>query len=274
MIAVAAGRLPTALLPPALASFLLAGTIAVFLAGCATPPPADDPDAVADFQAANDPLEPTNRKFYAFNDALDTYVLRPVARGYRAVVPQPIRTGIHNVLANVSSPVLFMNDVAEAKPKRAGDTMVRFILNSTIGLAGIFDVADKLGYHQHDSGFGTTLALWGVPGGVFLYLPVLGPTNPRDAAGFGTDVLTDPLTWASAGVGLTIAGDFRYGANTLDQRERLLDTVDNIKQTALDPYATFRSLYRQHREAEIEKVKADNAATVPVWFDQPAAPSR
>ena len=94
----------------------------------------------------------------------------------------------------MTSPALFINDVIETKPRRAGDTFVRFVVNSTAGIGGLFDVASSLGYPYHDSDFGTTLALWGVPEGPFLFLPVLGPSNPRDAAGFGVDVAFDPLT--------------------------------------------------------------------------------
>ena len=145
--------------------------------GCATPPPASDPDAVADFKETNDPLEPTNRVLYAINNGLDTVILRPVALAYRNVVPEPVRTGIHNVLSNLGTPVQLGNDILEAKPRRAGDTTMRFLINTTIGVVGIFDVAKELGYPNHDNDFGMTLALWGVPEGPFLFLPVLGPSR-------------------------------------------------------------------------------------------------
>ncbi len=241
------------------------------LLGCATPPPASDPDAVADFKEANDPLEPTNRVLYAINDGIDTVILRPVALTYRALVPEPVRTGIHNVLSNLSTPVELGNDILEAKPRRAGDTSMRFLINTTLGVVGIFDVAKGLGYPDHDNDFGMTLALWGVGDGPFLFLPILGPTNPRDAIGHGVDIVGDPFHWIGQGTVVTVLDWTRWGLTAADQRERVLDPIDSIKKTALDPYATFRSLYRQHRAAAIAKTRDDNRATIPIWFPQPAA---
>ncbi|MGD0105269.1 MAG: VacJ family lipoprotein [Rhodopila sp.] len=243
------------------------------LSGCATKPPADDPDAVADYNQTDDPLEPTNRVFYAINNGIDTVLLRPAALAYRYVLPDPVRTGIHNVLANIGLPVQLTNDALEGKPRRAGDTTMRFLINTTAGVLGIFDVATKWGYPDHDADFGMTLALWGVPEGPFLFLPVLGPSDPRDAAGFGVDIALDPFTWIGTGPNHPAWSAFkwsRFGLNAIDSRERVLDAVDSIKKTALDPYATFRSLYRQHRRAQIETLRNDNRATVPVWFPQPA----
>ena len=245
---------------------LLAATI-LGLGACATTPAPGDQMALADYNDANDPLEPTNRFFYKVNDGLDTYALRPAAVAYRAVVPGAVRQPIHNLLSNMASPVIFANDVFQAKSQRAGTTMMRFLINSTAGVGGLFDVASGLGYKEHDADFGQTLALWGVGGDPFLFLPVLGPSNPRDAGGFGADIALDPLTWASFG-GSSALGYSRYGLTAVDTRERALDTIDSIKKTALDPYATFRSLYRQNRAAEIAKIRDDNAATVPAWFNR------
>ncbi len=247
---------------------LFAGLLAVVLAGCATPPPGDDPEALAEFKQTNDPLEPTNRVFYAVNNGLDTVILRPAAQAYRFVVPGPVRTGIHNVLSNLGTPVQLSNDVMQGKPRRAGDTTMRFLINSTFGLVGVFDVATDWGYPNHDTDFGLTLANWGVPDGPFLFLPVLGPSGPRDAVGFGVDMVQDPFTWIGHTTALTVVNWTRFGLNALDSRERYLDPVDQIKKTALDPYATFRSLYRQHREGEIKELRNDNRATIPVWFSQ------
>ncbi|HTC11807.1 MAG TPA: VacJ family lipoprotein [Acetobacteraceae bacterium] len=238
------------------------------LLGCATPPPASDPDAVADFKETNDPLEPTNRVMYAINNGLDTVILHPVAVAYRKVVPEPVRHGVHNVLSNLGTPVQLGNDVLEAKSRRAGDTTMRFLINTTIGVVGIFDVAKELGYPNHDNDFGTTLALWGVPEGPFLFLPVLGPSDPRDAIGHGVDIAGDPFTWVGQGAAVTALDWSRYAMTAVDERERVLDAIDSIKKTALDPYATFRSLYRQHRKAQIRAARDDNRATIPIWFPQ------
>jgi phospholipid-binding lipoprotein MlaA len=251
----------------------LTALVVFCLTGCATKPPASDPDALADYQQTNDPLEPTNRVFYAVNNGIDTVILRPAALAYRYVVPGKVREGVHNVLANIGSPIQLANDILEAKPRRAGDTTMRFLINTTVGVLGIFDVATKWGYPDHDADFGMTMALWGVPEGPFLFLPILGPSDPRDAAGFGVDVALDPFTWVGTGpnkTGWTAFKWSRQGLNAIDQRERVLDSLDQIKKTALDPYATFRSLYRQHRHAQIETLRNDNRQTTPAWFPKPA----
>ncbi len=155
---------------------LLAASLTA-LAACATKPPPGDQLAQEEYNESNDPLEPTNRFFYRINDGLDTYVLRPVAVAYRDVVPGVVRRPIHNVLANISSPIVFSNDVLQTKPRRAGTTMMRFLINTTAGIGGLFDVATDLGYPEHDADFGVTLALWGVGSDPFLFLPVLGPAT-------------------------------------------------------------------------------------------------
>src|SRR5690349_1412638 len=203
------------------------------LGGCATPPPADDQEAITDFNETNDPIEPTNRAIYAFNNGLDTVIMRPAAKAYRFLVPGPVRGGIHNVLSNLGTPVQLSNDMLEGKPRRAGDTTMRFLINTTVGVLGIFDVAKDWGYPDHDADFGMTLANWGIPEGPFLFLPVLGPTDPRDAAGFGVDQVIDPFYWVGKGTTVQALNWSRFGLNAVDQRERVLDAVDQIKKTAL-----------------------------------------
>jgi phospholipid-binding lipoprotein MlaA len=253
--------------------FVLPLLAVLSISACATKPPASDPDALAEYNQTNDPLEPTNRVFYAVNNGLDTVILKPVAKAYRYVVPEPVRTGVHNVLSNIGTPVQLTNDILEGKPRRAGDTTMRFLINTTVGVFGIFDFATGWGYPNHDADFGMTLASWGVPEGPFLFLPVLGPSDPRDASGFGIDFLFDPFTWIGGphDTGFTVFNWTKFGLNAVDSRERVLDALDQIQKTALDPYATFRSLYRQHRHSQIEELRNDNRATVPAWFSQPAA---
>lgn len=264
---------PTVSLCRSVQTLALAGVIAACLSGCATRPPANDAEALAEFEQTNDPIEPTNRVFYAINDGLDTVLLRPAAEAYRFVVPNQIRTGIHNLLTNLSTPVRLGNDILQGKPRLAGNTAMRFLINTTIGVVGIFDVAKEMGIPHHDTDFGITLALWGTPEGPFLFLPVLGPSGPRDAIGFGVDIAMDPFTWVGKGTTVTDLGLSRVGVSAVDQREAVLDTVDQVKKTALDPYATFRSLYRQHRQAQIEKLRVDEETTRPIWYAQPARPA-
>jgi len=264
-------RLSTRLISRAAGAFIALG-----LSGCATPPPDSDPDAVADFRQTNDPFEPTNRVVYKVNDTLDTAVMKPAAQAYRYVVPNPVRTGIHNLLDNLGGPVRLTNDTLQGKPRRAGDTAMRFMINTTVGIGGIFDVAKTVGYPAHDSDFALTLANWNVPEGPFLFLPVVGPSSPRDASGFAVDIAIDPFTWIGRGTTPQTIGSWsKTVVGALDTREGLLDAIDSIKKTALDPYATFRSLYRQNREGKLTSLRADNQATIPIWWpqEQPASAS-
>jgi phospholipid-binding lipoprotein MlaA len=252
--------------PAVLAALLLVAG----LVGCATPPNSADADAVAEFKDADDPLEPTNRVFYAINDGLDTVLLRPLAVAYRAAVPATVRNHTHNVLVNLGTPVALFDDILGAKPRRAGDNLMRLVINTTIGVGGIFDVATDWGWPAHDSDGGITLALWGLPDGAFLFLPILGPTNPRDVTGFASDIVIDPSTWVGQGPVLTGIAYGRLFFGAVDARERVLDDLDRIKAQALDPYATIRSLSRQHRASQLEDARSDDRRTIPAWFPRPA----
>ena len=245
---------------------LLAAAFTLGLGACAQKPPASDVAATQEYRENNDPFEPANRVSYAITDGVDTYVLAPVARAYRYALPQVIRTPIHNVLQNMTTPVLFINDVAQTRPRRAGDTFMRFVINTTAGVGGVFDVATDWGYPEHSNDFGLTLALWGVPSGPFLFLPLIGPSNPRDATGYGVDVAFDPFTYVPHGYGLHTLNWARYGLGIVDARANVLDETDSIKKTALDPYATIRSLFRQNRASTIQQLRDDNRATVPNWY--------
>ncbi len=253
---------------PAARRLLAAATLLLVLAGCATVP--KDPAARAYYQQTNDPLEPTNRVFYVVNDALDTVLMRPFALAYHYGTPQFFQDRVHNVLANLDTPVVLANDMLEGNPRRAGDTLMRGLINTTIGLVGIFDVASGVGYPAHAADFGITLGVWGMPAGPYLYLPVLGPSSPRDVLGFGGDYALSPFTWFGKGYAMQDFGYARMGLTAVDTRARFLSDLDKIKAQALDPYATLRSLYRQHRESQIRDARHDAPASVPAWYPQPA----
>ena len=251
--------------------FGLAATLMVsVLSGCAKPPPASDPAAVADYRATNDPLEPTNRFFYnvSIND-IDPYTLKPVAQAYVYVVPRPVRAGIHNMLVDYGQPVTFLNGVMEGKPRRAGDSFMRFLLNTTVGVAGFFDVAKELGYAQNDSSGELTLAYYGIPAGPYLFLPVVGPSSPRDAAGeYGLDTALSPFTYVPRGYGLLTLNWAVYGMGVIDGRSLVLHDLDQLQKTALDPYASIRSAYRQQKDAQLKALRADNRTTTPDWYSR------
>ncbi len=208
--------------------------VAMLLAGCATRPPASEPEALAEFKELNDPAEPLNRQLYAVHQGIDKVVLRPVAVAYRDVVPRPVRSGVRNLLENLRTPVILVNDMLQGEPRRAGDTLGRFLINSTLGLGGLFDVAgSQFGVASHSEDYGQTLAVWGVGDGPYLFVPVLGPSNPRDLLGFGLGIASDPLTWVGQGATVSGLGYSRTGMTVVDTRESLIDTLDAVERTSL-----------------------------------------
>ena len=195
----------------------------------------------------NDPFEGSNRFFFGVNQVLDEALLRPTAVVYKAVLPEFARDGVRNFLNNLNSPVIFANDLFQGEGDRAGNTMVRFGVNSTIGVLGLVDVAGDLGYPYHDEDFGQTLAVWGVDDGPYLYLPLMGPSSARDLTGFVVDRGLDPLTYVGWGHDYRYVPIARTVVNIIDLRSRNIETLDDIERTSVDYYASIRSLYRQSR---------------------------
>jgi|SRR5215470_7928102 len=220
------------------------------VSACATPP--SDPVARADFDRTNDPLEPMNRKILDFNLFMDRILIKPVAQGYRWIVPEYGRNRMRNFLDNLNEPVIFINDTLQGEFNRANTTAGRFLFNSTFGIAGLWDQASKIGMEKQTGDFGQTLYSWGVPDGPFLMLPILGPSNPRDAIGTGVDSFLDPFWYGlTVHYGATNAGLYRWIATGIDERARNIESFDEIQKSAIDLYAQLRSLWRQHRGAEL-----------------------
>ncbi|MBY0337608.1 MAG: VacJ family lipoprotein [Acetobacteraceae bacterium] len=242
---------------------LLPLLLAATLSACATRPPATDREALAEFEATNDPLEPFNRSMYAVNRAVDTVVLVPVATAYRTLVPPPVRTGVRNALGNLRAPTILLNDVLQGNLARAQVTAGRFLINSTLGLGGLVDVAEwQFGLRGHAEDFGQTLAVWGVSEGPYLFLPVFGPSNPRDLVGTAVDAVASPWFWFGQGAVVEGLRWGRLGLTIVDTRESVLDSLDALERMSLDPYAALRSAYRQRRNAEIRNqgIQAPEAA--------------
>jgi phospholipid-binding lipoprotein MlaA len=222
---------------------LLILCITAVLAGCAT----KDPEALAQ----NDPWEPTNRAVFNFDVKLDHFVATPVAKFYNATVPQPARESVHNALDNLHAPVVLVNDVLQGDGHKAVDTFGRFVVNSTAGLAGLIDVAAKVGIPDHENDFGITLGMAGAQEGSYLVLPLMGPKPPRDLVGTGVDIAFDPLTyitWNNSTLYMVV----RAGLTVLDERAANIDSVESIERSSIDFYASTRSLYRQYRNGEIQ----------------------
>lgn len=220
----------------------------VGLTGCAS--------TSATSENANDPFEGFNRRMFAVNNALDKAVLEPVAKGYRTVTTDDMREGVSNALANLKEPVTFVNEVLQGELVSAGHTVGRFAMNSTLGVAGLVDVAGHLGVERTKEDFGQTLGKWGVGDGPYLVLPVVGSTNPRDLLGSGVDSAFQPLNYAQ------FEGDteFRIGRSVLgvvSGREKLIETVEELREQQADPYTAVRRIYGQTRDAAIRNGQED-----------------
>lgn len=225
-----------------------------FLCGCSTPS--------AQSLADNDPWEKTNRDIFAFDVWVQHNIARPVASGYRAVLPEPARDGVHNLVTNLHSPIVLANDVLQGDGGKAVNTFGRLVINSTIGIGGLIDVAGKLGIPAHDNDFGITLGQNGVAEGSYLVLPFVGPLPPRDLVGTGVDGFFDPLSWArfdDKATWMLVRG----GLRVLDVVDRQQEQFDTIERTSIDLYATTRNLYRQSRNAKIRGETGAEAAPLP-----------
>jgi phospholipid-binding lipoprotein MlaA len=227
--------------------FAAAAGIAAALAACAAEP--CEPAAEAVDPA--DPLEPVNRNILEANQIFDRILLKPLAQGYVAIVPEDGRDALRRVLDNMKEPTAFFNNALQGEFERAGITAGRLVVNTTVGLAGIVDVAKDWGLPRQPADFGQTLYVWGMPSGPYLVLPIVGPSNPRDALGMGIDAYADPtslLAKIDAIDEITIA---RFVADGFDQRGRFLDVLDDLEKNSLDFYAQLKSLSQQRRASEL-----------------------
>ena len=206
---------------------------------------------------AEDPWENLNRGTFAFNQKFDKYLLAPLAKGYRLILPTEIRTGVRNILSNLSEPWSSINSALQGDFKNTGSTLARFVINSTIGILGIFDVAKEIGFEKQKEDFGQTLAVHGIGPGPYLMLPFLGPSTVRDAIGKVTSLYADPITLALERnnkdewiwIGMALKG--------IDFREQNLEKIDNLNETSVDFYATLRSLYLERRNSMIRNQNID-----------------
>ncbi len=219
---------------------LLAAAVFCTLAwGCASAP-----------GEASDPLEPVNRVFFHFNHALDKHAALPAASFYRSAIPEPVRKGLHNFLANLNEPVTFGNDVLQGDFDNAGKSAERFALNTTLGAAGFLDVATERGLYRRPEDFGITLGKYGVPSGPYLVLPLLGPETVRDFSARFADSYMVPTHYFSYS-GKTEVSLLMNGLGALDQRSQNVSILHDIERISVDYYATSRSIYLQSRESRI-----------------------
>ena len=205
--------------------------------------------------AANDPAAPTNRTLFAGNMAVDHHVLRPVARFYVADVPAGARHGVHHFVNNLDEPLIFVNDVLQGNASRCWNTAQRFAVNTTVGVVGIFDVAQGWGLPAHKADFGQTLGVWGVGPGPDVQLPLFGFSNLRDMAGKGIGMAANPAHLFTAPV-VGIVSGASSGLGVVDKRSDALGPIDEVERNSLDEYATLRSITAQRRAEFIAEGRA------------------
>jgi len=215
---------------------------ALLCTGCATGPQA----------SPEDPLEPMNRVVFKVNDKVDTYVAQPIAKGYRAVTPTPVRSAVTNFFANMGDVGNTVNNMLQGKGVDATESFMRVVINSTFGIGGLIDIATPAGLNRHAQDFGLTMGVWGIPSGPYLVLPLFGPSSIRDGVGLYVNFQLDPTTYFDPAWRNTM-----FGVNIVDTRTNLLGATDLLALAALDKYAFTRDAYLQRRRYLIEGSKAD-----------------
>jgi phospholipid-binding lipoprotein MlaA len=196
-----------------------------------------------------DPLEPMNRAIFTFNENLDQYLVKPAAEAYKFVLPDPARRGVTNFFSNIGDIFVAANNLLQGKPQEATSDVGRFLVNSTIGILGFFDVATDMGLDKHKEDFGQTLGVWGVSDGPYLVLPLFGPSNIRDTVGLAVDLKTDFVLNTNQ-----LNSDQRLGVTAvrvLDKRANLLDAGQLLEDAAFDKYSFLRDGYLQRRRNQI-----------------------
>lgn len=208
----------------------------------------------SDEEVNPDPYESVNRSIYKFNDTVDRNVLKPAAQAYRTVIPEPIRFVTGNFFSNLGEIPIIFNDILQLNGKRALLDTTRFLVNSTVGIFGIADVAGMIGIEKNNADFGQTLGKWGFNSGPYIVLPFFGPSSGRDAIGFVVDRQVDPVS--------NLDHIPTRNATTLyrmvDTRSNLLDASKLLDEMALDPYLQMREAYFQRRQNSINKAKAQD----------------
>jgi phospholipid-binding lipoprotein MlaA len=265
-------RFGTAGLAMAAAWVLLAAPASALAQSDSAPatPAAAEPQPVDGTATPYDPWRGANQQLFGFSMGLDRALIAPIAHGYRRVTPSPIRNRVNAVVENLGEPGTVLNDLAQGHPKRAGKATARFVINSTVGLLGLFDVASGMNLPLHDSDFGQTLGRWGLGPGPYIYVPVVGPSDLRDGLGRIVDTFTDPVSLFTGGV-TTPLGATRFTANTVDTRLRA-DGAFRALKDATDPYATARSAYTQRR-AFVVQAATGGVEALPDFEAEPAAPA-
>lgn len=217
----------------------------------------------SDIATINDPLETINRGIFAFNDVLDRFLIRPIALGYGTIAPDPVKRSVRNFFSNLRAPIRFANDVLQVDGPGAANTGGRFLINSTVGVLGFFDVADRFGMAHQPADFGQTLHRYSVGSGPYIVIPVLGPSTVRDGFGTAVDTFLDPLTYLLD----TYPRVAVAATEAIVRRETLIEPLDELRAGSLDYYAALRAAYFQDRAVVLSKGEAPAQSAADDAFD-------
>lgn len=239
--------------PARVMNLMLVMGMCAALSACANTPTGDG--------EVYDPLENVNRTTLKINEAVDKVVLEPVARGYRAATPTAFRLALRNFLHNLKSPVIIGNQLLQGDMEGTANSTLRMVVNTLAGFGGILDLASDGGVPYEQEDFGQTLAVWGVDDGPYLVLPLLGPSTLRDASGTLVDSYADPIRLYLFNTNQEEWHYARIAASVIDQREELLDVIDDLRRNSFDYYAALRSTYIQRRKALINDQDPDAGGT-------------
>ena len=210
-----------------------------------------------------DPLESVNRVIFNFNNVADKVILEPVAKGYKKL-PSPIQNGLGNFLNNLKMPLVIVNQLLQGQGGNAAESTGRFFINSTAGLLGIIDVAETVGLEQKQEDFGQTLATWGIGDGFYIVLPIFGPSNLRDASGMFLTSVTDPINAYAITEGEGWIIPVKTATNAVNDRSKIIDEVNALRNNSLDYYAAVRSSYYQNRKAAILNNNDSTSMPLPI----------
>lgn len=223
-------------------------------------------DAPGGAELIADPLEPANRGIHAFNKGVDTVVVRPVSQAYGAVVPEPVERTFENFFGNLALPSDIVNNALQGDSVAFGDNLGRFLMNSTLGLGGLLDIAGEAGIARQPADFGQTLALYGVGEGPYVELPLLGPRTLRDATGTIVDIVTNPLSLGSSDT----ADDIILGARVVevvDTRDQFATAIDSVLYDSEDSYAAAQTAYIQSRRAFVNGTDDTDEGFVDIYAE-------
>lgn len=239
--------------------------LAFSLTACAK---SQDPNSTYKTSQINDPIEPVNRGIFAFNNVIDMFLIEPAAKVYDALLPGFVKDSVQSFMRNLRSPLIVANSLLQGDLSGAGVATARFIINTTAGIGGLVDVASAQGLAYKSEDFGQTLAVWGFGDGMYIVLPIIGPSSLRDTTGLVVDTVADPVRIVAFNTDNDWIYYTRNAVEALDTRARMLKSIQDLRRNSLDYYAAVRSAYVQKRKSLIRNETPQTAYAIPDFDEQ------